>query len=86
MARIFSIQFMYEGMLRSALVAFRPTPLAREYTVTQIGGDLQEELPSRKILATPAGQFAFVEHGLPRPTALMCAILKALDEHVKESA
>ena len=85
MARIFSINFMYKGVERNAMIAVRPTPFATEYTITMLPDDLLEQLPSPKILSVTIGQFAFVEHMLPQPTALMKEILKALAEHVQAS-
>lgn len=85
MARIFSINFMYNGMERNAMIAVRPTPFATEYTITMLHDDLLDELPSQKILATTSGQLAFVAHSLEQPTKLMKEILKALAEHVQAS-
>ncbi|MDB5195655.1 MAG: hypothetical protein JWP88_25 [Flaviaesturariibacter sp.] len=85
MPRIFSINFAYKGVERNAMIAVRPTPFATEYTITMLHDELLEELPSKKILSTTTGQFAFVEHSLEEPTDLMKAMIGALAEHVQTS-
>ncbi|RYZ23057.1 MAG: hypothetical protein EOO16_06650 [Chitinophagaceae bacterium] len=80
MARIFTIQFTYHGNEYSALVSERSTPLMTEYSLSMLDEDIEEALPSYKIMATPAGTIAFL--GEPRPNALMQGILAAVSQHI----
>jgi hypothetical protein len=80
MARIFTIQFTYEGSDYTALVSERSTPLMTEYSLSMLDEVIEEALPSYKILSTPAGTIAFL--GAGRPDGLMQGILLAISQHV----
>ena len=59
MARIFSINFLHQNELQSAIVSVRTTPFFTEYTVNPMNEELIEELPSTKIISTGPDNFLF---------------------------
>jgi hypothetical protein len=80
MARIFTIEFTFEGSAYTALVSERSTPLAVEYSLSMLDEIIEEALPGYKILSTSTGAIAFL--GAGRPDALMQGILNAIAQHV----
>jgi len=82
MARIFNIYFVFEGMMRNAVVSVRTTPFLTEYTLNNFSDDLLELLPGNKILSRSPGHFVFQNASTENPTVLMTAIIKAVAEHM----
>ncbi|RYY98392.1 MAG: hypothetical protein EOO11_08185 [Chitinophagaceae bacterium] len=86
MARIFTIHFDHEGAGHSALVTVRQTPFATEYNLSMLSEELQEALPSTRVLSSRPGQFAFLDSNGGKPTRLMQQLLQSISEHVSTLA
>ncbi|RYY38261.1 MAG: hypothetical protein EOO08_15245 [Chitinophagaceae bacterium] len=85
MPRIFTIRFSYQNSEATALVKERVLPLGTEYSLSMIGGELEELLEDRKILLLPTGTIAFSkQEGLPG--RLMETVLQAIAHHVGTAA
>ncbi|RYY82003.1 MAG: hypothetical protein EOO15_23625 [Chitinophagaceae bacterium] len=81
MARIFTIEFAYEGILYNALVTERAQPFATEYRLSMLSGELEDLLSARKVLLSPTGVLAFSQRdGLPG--RLMESVVQAIALHV----
>lgn len=78
MARIFSIQFTYEGVQHHAMISVRTTPFFTEYSVAMLGESIADLLPNNKIIATTKDNLAFSDSASENAPALMHAIIKAL--------
>lgn len=83
MARIFTINFTYEGMMHHALISVRTTPFCTEYTLNNFNESLMQLLPGNKILSTGPYHYAFQYATPENSTALMNAIIKAVAEHLQ---
>lgn len=83
MARIFSIQFTYEGVHHHAMVAGRTTPFFTEYTVAMLDDNIAGQLPNSKIISTSIESFTFSDSAEQNDPALMHAIIKAVARHVQ---
>lgn len=79
MARIFTINFLYEGADQSAMVAVRTTPFFTEYTLSMITPEIMQQLPCDRVIST-ANHYRFAETS-ETATELMEEILKAIASH-----
>lgn len=82
MARIFSIQFTYEGVAHHVMVAARTTPFFNEYVVTMLDETIAHLLPNNKIISTPES-FVFSDSTSENSPALMQAILRAVSGYLQ---
>jgi hypothetical protein len=82
MARIFSINFSYEGFERSAMISVRPTPFFTEYSITMLDEDLAAQLPGNKIIAS-GKELVFANAAADPPTSLMQRILHVVADHLQ---
>lgn len=82
MARIFSINFDYEGEQCSAMVTVRTTPFFTEYTLL-MDVLIAEQLPGTKIISTTSNSLFFANATFDDTTPLMSIILNAVRSHVK---
>ena len=78
MARIFSIQFLYNNWLHHAMVEVRTTSFFTEYTISMLDEAIAELLPNNKILSTSNNRIAFADAAEENEPALMHAILQAM--------
>lgn len=78
LARIFSIQFLYDGMQHHAMIAVRTTPFFTEYAVTMLDEMIAAQLPNNKIISASKNHLAFTDSMQENAPALMQAILQAL--------
>lgn len=83
MARIFSIQFDYEGILHSAMVTVRTTPFFTEYSINMLDDELMQQLPGNKIVSTATNQLAFMNTSPKEVSPLMECILTAVANHLQ---
>lgn len=83
MARIFSIQFDYEGMVHSAMVTVRTTPFFTEYSINMLDEELMQQLPGNKIVSTEPNHLAFMNTSVQEVTPLMDCILTAVSHHLQ---
>lgn len=83
MARIFSINFTYENIPLTAMIAVRQTPFFMEYTLSMLPEELMELLPGNKIISTGLNQLIFANATLDENTTLMRAILEAVTFHLQ---
>lgn len=83
MARIFNIYFNYNGRLHNAIVSVRSTPFLSEYTLNNLGDELQSLLPGNKILSRGPGHFVFQHATALNSAELMNAIIRAVAEHLQ---
>lgn len=82
MARIFSIQFFYDGILQNAMITVRETPFHSEYKISMLDNDLMLQLLSDKIISTSKSNFAFANVLVQNYNDLMREIIKAISLHV----
>lgn len=83
MARIFSINFLHQNELQSAIVSVRTTPFFTEYTINPMNEEVIEELPSTKIISAGPGQFSFSGVSKDGTTPLMKDIIRAIAQHLQ---
>ena len=83
MARIFSINFIYENIPLTAMIAVRQTPFFMEYTLSMLPPEIMEQLPGNKIISTGPGQLIFANATLDESTYLMKEILQAVSYHLQ---
>lgn len=86
MARIFSIQFDYEGIARAAMVTVRSTPFFTEYSINMLDDELMQQLPGNKIVSTAPNHLAFINTSAREATPLMECILNAVANHLQTTA
>ena len=82
MARIFSIEFTFNGGLQHALIAVRQTPFHTEYKIMLQSIELQELLLSDKIISPQPGVFLFANISQAEYNEPMKQILAAVSGHV----
>jgi len=83
MARIFSIQFQYDGTLHHAMIAVRTTPFFTEYAVTMLDDNVAAQLPNNKLISTSNFHLAFLDSTMENAPALMQAIQQAMAHHLQ---
>ena len=83
MARIFSIHFTYEHVMRHAMVSVRTTPFFTEYSVAMLDEAIAGQLPNNKIISTSKDSFVFSDSAQANAPQLMAAILFAVKGHVQ---
>ena len=83
MARIFSINFTYENIPLTAMVAVRQTPFFLEYTLSMLPDEVMEQLPGNKIISTGPNQLIFANATMDETTDLMKDILNAVTYHLQ---
>jgi len=81
MARIFSINFLHEGLPQSGMVTVRNTPFFVEYTISMLEDEVAGQLPGTKILSSSASEFVFANATHDEPTELMRNIILAVSQH-----
>lgn len=86
MARIFSIQFDYEGIVHTAMVSVRDTPFFTEYSISMLDDDLMQQLPGAKIVSSAPNQFTFLNIPAQDQSPLMECIIHAVSQHLQTSA
>lgn len=85
MARIFSIEFTYEGITHNAMVSVRPTPFFTEYSISMLPDDIQRQLPGNIIISGGPNQFRFRDQKDKVGTELMEEIIRAVSQHLMSS-
>ena len=83
MARIFSIQFTYEGVQHHAMVSARTTQFFTEYVVNMLDETIAHLLPNNKIVSTSKEHFVFSDSTAENAPVLMQAITKAIARHLQ---
>jgi hypothetical protein len=83
MARIFSIQFDYDGVPQTAMVSVRDTPFFTEYTISMLNEEVLQQLPGNKIISTAPQYFTFLNTPVLEQTPLMEAIINAVSQHLQ---
>ena len=83
MARIFSIQFNYEGIDHSAMVTVRDTPFFTEYSINMLDDELLQQLPGNKIISNSPSHLAFMNTQAKEVSPLMECILLAVANHLQ---
>ena len=82
MARIFTINFDYDGAFYNAVVSVRSTPFYTEYVLTNFNEELLKSLPGNKIISKGPGHFIFQNANDAHSEPLMKTIIKAVSEHL----
>ena len=82
MARIFSIDFVYNNASHHAMVAVRQTPFYTEYKISLQSDELSDLLLSNKIVSPGSGIFVFANTSAQEYNELMKQILTAVTDHV----
>jgi hypothetical protein len=83
MARIFSINFMHEGVAHNAMISVRTTPFFTEYTINMLDESIAEQLPNNKIISTSKDSFVFSDSTSENSPALMEEIVQAVSSHMQ---
>ena len=82
MARIFSIEFTFNGALQHAMISVRQTPFYTEYKIVLQSTELIELLLSDKIISTQPGVFLFANVSEADYNEPMKQILAAVSGHI----
>ena len=82
MARIFSIDFIHEGVQHNAMVSVRNTPFFTEYSVNMLHDSIADQLPNNKIISTSKESFVFSDSTSENSPALMRVILQAVTHYL----
>lgn len=82
MARIFSINFDYDGEQYTAMVTVRITPFFTEYSL-MMDTIISEQLPGHIIISTPSNALIFANATFDETTPLMLTILNAVRSHIQ---
>jgi hypothetical protein len=82
MARIFSIQFTYNGLPQHAMISMRTTPFFAEYTVAMLHEAIAPQLPNNKIISI-GNQLVFSDSADENAPQLMTVILEAVAAHLQ---
>jgi hypothetical protein len=82
MARIFSINFMYNNASHHAMVAVRETPFFTEYKISLQSDELSDLLLSNKIVSPGPGIFVFANTSVQEYNDVMKQILVAVTDHI----
>jgi hypothetical protein len=85
MARIFSVQFDFEGITYTAMVSVHTTPFFTEYSISMLGEELLQQLPTNKIVSSTPNQFTFLNTPAKEQSPLMEAIIHAVANHLQTS-
>ena len=83
MARIFSIQFTYDGVEHNAMISVRTTPFFTEYKVFMLDETIAGLLPNNKIISTTNNNYVFAGSTSTNDPLLMQQLLKAVSEHLQ---
>ena len=83
MARIFTINFTYESMPLTAMIAVRQTPFFTEYTISMLPEKVMQQLPGNKIISTGSNQLIFANATLDESNELMREVIRAVAEHLQ---
>jgi hypothetical protein len=83
MARIFSIQFDFEGIVHSAMISVHTTPFFTEYSINMLDEELMQQLPGNKIVSTDPNHLAFMNTPAIEASPLMKCILHAVANHLQ---
>lgn len=83
MARIFTINFTYENMPHTAMIAVRQTPFFSEYSISMLPEEIMQQLPGNKIISTGSNQLLFANATLDETSELMNEVLRAVAEHLQ---
>lgn len=82
MARIFSINFTYQGEDYTAMVTVRNTAFYTEYNL-RLDEELAHCLPGNKIISTHTNELIFVNATFDECTPLMEELLNAIRQHLQ---
>lgn len=86
MARLFSIDFYYNGAIHNAMVTVRPTPFFTEYQLSMLDEDVLKQLPDNRILSSSPEHYVFASHNSSAPQDLMNEIIRSIADHVQTMA
>lgn len=83
MARVFTINFVFNEKQYHTLVTVKTTPFYLEYTLANLDAELVQQLPGSKIISPSANQFLFANFTPLHSTTLMNAIIRAVSQHLQ---
>jgi len=86
MARLFTIQFDYQGNSYNAMVTVRTTPFFTEYHLGMLDEEVLKQLPDNRILSSSPAHFVFANHNSNSPKDLMKEIIRSISDHVETMA
>ena len=86
MARIFTINFIYNNSACSAMVSVKTTPFYIEYTLGNLDDELSLLLPGNKIISPSFRNFIFPEAQQHHSAVLMDAIIQAVRLHLQAAS
>ncbi len=86
MARLFTIQFDYQGNSYNAMVTVRTTPFFTEYHLGMLDEEVLKQLPDSRILSSSPAHFVFANHNSNSPKDLMKEIIRSISDHVETMA
>jgi hypothetical protein len=83
MARLFSINFYYNGNAQTAMVTVRKTPFFTEYQLGMLDEEVLNQLPDNRILSSSPLHFVFASHNSNASKELMNEIIRSIADHVQ---
>jgi hypothetical protein len=83
MARIFTINFTYEGETYNTMISVKTTPYYMEYTLSNLDFELKFQLPGNKIISPSPKSFFFPNATPQHSTELMNTIINAMKVHLQ---
>lgn len=69
-------------MLQNAMISVRETPFHTEYRITMLDADLNDLLPSDKIISPSPGTFFFANTLIKDYSEVMKDIIRAIASHI----
>ncbi len=86
MARLFSINFYYNGTSHNALVTVRTTPYFTQYELSMLDEEVLNQLPDNRILSTSPEHFIFASDSSNASKDLMNEMIRSIADHVQTTA
>ena len=83
MARIFSIDFTYEGMLCHAMVTVRDTPFFTEYSIHISEEEVAALLPNNKMISVHKDSYEFSDSTSRNAPSLMNLLIHTVSDHIR---
>ncbi len=83
MARLFTINFNFEGCMHNALVTVKTTPFFTEYQLSMLDEEILNQLPDNRILSSSPAHFVFASHNTKASKDLMDEMIRTIADHMQ---
>lgn len=86
MARIFSINFIYNDEAETAMISVKINPFITEYIIGMMNEELALVLPGNRIISNTSGELSFANTATGETTELMQDIINAIQQHLQPAS